>query len=122
MKKILLYIVLISFLACEEKEQIPEGIWDKDEFSEVLVQFQLAEAVVRLGYHRKVDSTFANDSIYLAAFRDAGVSKEQFEANMEYYLERPKQMSKIYDLTLQKLSEESARIKVKKEEEFVTAD
>lgn len=122
MKRLLIFVMVLSLFACEEKQQIPEGIWNQEEFAKVLSKFQLAEAIVRLGYHREVDSTFANDSIYNSAFREAGVTKEQFKTNMEYYLERPEELSKVYDLTLEILSEESAHLKEKKSQEFTIVE
>lgn len=113
-----MFCFFLIFMACAEKQERPADIWTKAEFAEVIKHFQLSEAVVRLGYHRGIDSTYANDSIYISAFRDAGVTQKEFEYNMDYYLERPEELSAVYDLALEKLSEESARLKERKVEEF----
>ena len=116
MKKLILGFVLLGlFTACEEEEKIPDYVLSKEKFTEVLTEVQIAESIVRLGYHRFPDSLYRNDSIYSAAFRKMEVSQAIFDSNMNYYLGFPNEMEKIYDQVIVNLSRRTAKLKVKEE-------
>lgn len=101
---------LISFFACKEEEKVPEYVWEEERFVEVLTEFQLAEAIVRIGYHRDKDSLIINDSLYNAVFRKMNVSRADFDSNYNYYLNDPKRMDSIYANLMTRLSEMSAEL------------
>ena len=101
--------------SCKEEEKVPNYVMPEDQFVEVLTEFQVAEALVRLGHHRKNDSIYLNDSIYSSVFRKLNISSELFDSNFTYYSERPKQFEKVYEQVITNLSERSAQL-LKKEE------
>ena len=101
------------FAACEEEEKIPDNILSKEKFTEALTEVQIAESIVRLGYHRYPDSLYRNDSIYSSAFRKLKITQAIFDSNMNYYLSRPVELEKIYDQVIVNLSTRTAELKVK---------
>lgn len=110
-------IILLLFLfggSCAKKEKKPENIWDNDRFAAVLTEVQLAEAAVRLGYHKNIDSLIPNDSVYAAALRKMNTSRSDFDSNYNYYLDHPEEMEKVYEQVITNLSKRSAAINEKK--------
>ena len=77
---------------------------------EVLTEFQITEAAIRLGYHRNQDSIILNDSLYAATFRKLDITRELFDSNYTYYSEHPEQFEKIYDKVITNLSTRSAEL------------
>lgn len=113
MKRYLIILIFSFLFSCNEAEEKAPYIWSEDRFTEVLTEFQQAEAIVRLGYHRTKDSLILNDSIYNAAFRKMNVTKAEFDSNYNYYLKHPKVLEKIYQEVITNLSERSAELKKK---------
>jgi hypothetical protein len=116
MKKYLVILFLLNLFACKEEEKVPEYVWEEEQFIEVLTEFQLAEAIVRLGYHRDKDSLVINDSLYNAVFRKMNVSRAAFDSNYNYYLNDPKKMESIYEELITRLSAASAEVESSGEE------
>lgn len=110
-------LLLTLFLSCREKEKKPAYVWDEEKFIEVLTEFQLAESMVRLGYHRFKDSLYVNDSIYKSVFKKMGVEESKFDSNYVYYLQKPKKMEEIYEKVITRLSQRSAELEQKKSPE-----
>lgn len=113
-KYITILIACFVFVACEEEEKIPDYIISEEKFVEVLTDIQKAESIVRLGYNRSADSSYVNDSVYAAVFREQGVSRADFDSTMNYYLNNLEQMESIYDQVLENISKESAELKAKR--------
>ena len=111
--RICLITSLLFLLACAEEKKEPDYVWKEDRFLEVLTEFQKAEAIVRLGYHRSTDSLFLNDSVYSAVFRKMNVSKAAFDSNYSYYLNDPERLERIYEQLIINLSTESAELRGK---------
>jgi len=95
-------------LACQSEEKKPSYLWEREKFVEVLTDFQVTEAVIRLGYHRFPDSVFHSDSIYAAMYEELNVSEAEFDSNYHYHMNDPEAMAEIYEEVLTNLSERSA--------------
>ena len=111
----LLVLILHSTWACRQKEEKPKDLWSEEKFTTVLTEVQLAEGMVRLGFHRKQDSVIPKDSIYAAVFRKMEVSEEEFDRNFNYYLDHPEDLEKIYENVITNLSQAAAKLREKKE-------
>lgn len=114
MKRILL-ILSVVLLSCQQEENKPDYILSEEEMIEVISEFQVAEATIRLGYHRNPDSLILNDSIYAAMFRKLNISKAMFDSNYTYYSDRPEQLEKIYEKVITGLSTRAAELSANEE-------
>ncbi len=104
-------LALVTFSSCSgEEEQVPEYVWEEERFIEVLTEFQKAESIVRLGYHKLSDSIYPNDSVYQSLFVKMGVLEHEFDSNYQYYLNDPERMEKIYDQVITNLSKQEAEL------------
>jgi hypothetical protein len=110
---VILFGMLLLLSSCSEDEKKPPYILEEAKFVEALTEMQIAESIIRLGYHRSADSTYTNDSIYAAAFNQVNVSASDFDSTLTYYLERPKELEKMYDLVLERISTRTAEFKAK---------
>jgi hypothetical protein len=106
-------LFLLGFNSCKEDKKVPDYVWEEDHFVKVLTEFQLAESIVRLGYHRGADSMYYNDSVYQAAFRKMKVTKTAFDSNYNYYLTQPVQLERIYEQVITELSKRTAEFEAK---------
>ena len=97
-----------------EKVEQPDYLWEEEYFIEVLTEFQKAESLVRLGYHKFPDSIYSKDSIYEAFFEKMEISGEDLDSNYRYYLRDPERMEKIYDQVIINLSEQAAELEKEK--------
>lgn len=114
MKKIALFFSVIFFLFSCAKEEKPDYLWDEEIFVEVLVEVQLAEAMIRLSYNRIGDTIFNPDSIYASVFQKMEVSRVDYDSNYNYYMERPKKFEKLFEQVIVRLSEEAALVEKQK--------
>lgn len=111
MKIFLIIFTLVFFVSCKnEVEQKPDHIWSEDKFIDALVEVQITEAYIRLGYNRSKSSFRHKDSLYASTFKDLGINRDDFESNFEYYSARPKLMEGIYEEVIEKLSEKQAEL------------
>lgn len=112
---LLLFYILCS---CNMKEErMPDEILNQEEMVALMSDMQLAEAVIKLQVNR-VDSTSVNsDSLFNKVFRKHNVNKETFKKNFDYYNSNPVLMEEIYNLVIEKLSEEQAALKGKVQKE-----
>ena len=116
MKHIFLVLISISIISCSEEDKIPDYLVEKDKFVEILTDFEMAEAIVRLGYNRTKDTLIYNDSIYSSVFRKHEISEAIFDSNFTYYSDRPQEFEEIFEEVITNLSKRSAKIQGKKEE------
>jgi len=100
----------IFLFSCGNQEDEPDYIWTEEKFTDVLTEVQLAEGIVRLGYHRSSDSAYLNDSIYSAVFRKMEVNQAEFDSNYNYLLKHPERLEKIYENVITNLSTRSAEL------------
>ena len=105
---------LFSFSCGENEDQKPDYLWEEEHFIEVLTEFQKAESIVRLGYHKFPDSIYSKDSIYQAFFEKMEISGAELDSNYRYYLRDPEKMEKIYDQVIINLSEQAAELEKEK--------
>lgn len=113
MKTVSFYLILLFFIliSCEDKKVEPEYLWSEERMVEVMTEVQLAEALVRLGYHRGADSMHLNDSVFNAAFRAVGVSRVDFDSNFFYYQRHPDQLERVFEQVINNLSARAAEVK-----------
>jgi hypothetical protein len=87
-----------------EKEVAPDGLLDKDKFTEVMVDVQLVEGmkVHKLGPKREKSPDM--EAMYANIFAKYGIDQEDFDATYDYYKARPDEMELIYEQVLDSLS------------------
>ena len=120
MKKAAAVVFLIFFFACSaEMQQKPEDIWSEEKFVNAMVEIQMTEAYIRLGFNRSQVSYRHQDSLYNSVFRELGVEAEEFKRNLDYYSQEPKQMEKIYTKVIERLSEKQAELQGQEQQEEI---
>lgn len=90
-------------LSCaDKKNEIPANVLDKEKFSDLLVDFTLAEAASGINVLNlpadKIDSAYA-----FSPFIDNAISKTSFDTTLYFYSHHPKLYREVYELTLEKL-------------------
>lgn len=108
------YLVIGAFIgtlfSCAAEEQKPDYLLAEDKLVDVFTDFQIAEAIVRLGYHRTKDSMFYNDSLYNAVFRKHNISEVIFDSNLTYLADHPKEFEGIFENVIDSLSSKLSKL------------
>ena len=116
MKKTGLFVLLfLTMMSCSDPDNLarrPDNVLSDTAFENLLVDFALAESAANMNILNlplpKLDSAYAFDPL-----KQHGVSKEQYEATLRYFISQPGAYQKIYEQVLVKLSEFAARPPVK---------
>lgn len=109
-KLILLSSTVTLSVSCSNSSDVPDYVIEQEKFTDILTDFQKAESIIRLGYHRYQDSVLPNDSVYYSVFRKHDITKAAFDSNYNYYANQPKIFEKMYDEVIVNLSESSAEL------------
>lgn len=88
----------------EKETTLPPGIMSEETFTRVLTDFALAESASSMNVKninlQKLDSIYAFDPL-----NDNGVTREQYDSAVHFYVRHPDLYKKIYENVLAELSE-----------------
>jgi hypothetical protein len=99
----LLPFLLVICVSCDEGEEPPEGIMEREVFKSILVDVHLIEA--RTGHDVVLDQQALEPlpDQYQQLFSSQGTDREQFRETFQYYSARPEQLKEIYEEVLVEL-------------------
>lgn len=107
--RLFIYIfLLITLFGCGGSSEKEVELIPKDKFIEVLVDVHLGDAYLSAVKYDHNDEMYIPENFYPNVLEKHGVSREQFDKTLMYYAEDQKQLIKIYDQVLNKLSEKQA--------------
>ena len=102
----LIFIIAFVFSSCHGSEKeivIPKNVLDKEKFSDVIVDFTLAESASGINIlnvqGKKTDTVYAFNPLL-----DNNVKREMFDTSLYFYSHHPRQFKEVYELVLEKLS------------------
>lgn len=103
-KNLSIIAVMLLLHACKSgSDKIPDYALNKDEFSDLLVDFTLAESAANINVLNvtglKGDTVYAFNPLL-----DRNVSKQKFDTTLYYYSHNPEQFKEVYALVLEKLN------------------
>lgn len=103
------------FVACENyTNKKSDLILEKEEFIPIVMDFQKADAIIRLGYNRTTDSLILNDSVYNSVFRKHGITREIFDTNFTYYSKNSEEFELMYEQIIENFNDAAAERTAKK--------
>lgn len=102
MIKRLPFIVLL-LVACTDADPMPEGVLDRERFTQVMVGMTLIEA--RVSQEMMVVPSNAPDaSAYcLELYAEHGIDSATFRRSFDHYTARPAEMKAVYDEVVERL-------------------
>jgi hypothetical protein len=105
----LVFCTIITFSACNgpKNETLENAAYDPEKLANLLADIQLVESVKRITANEKDDYIDSVD-YYSSVFKKHHVTKEEFEAGMEYFSHRPDELEKVYERVIEVLSEREA--------------
>lgn len=118
-KKKTIIICLVSavfafFAVGCEKEQKPGNILPEDKFIEVIKDMHLADAIIsEKGYK---ESRLDSGSYYNSVFKKHNISRREFDENLKYYANHPKQLSAMYEKVIVQLLKQQEKLESKQRE------
>lgn len=101
-RHILTLSIFVFSLSCSDKQ--PEGVLSRKDMINVLVRIHLAEAKANNSYLTNDTLKIFYQSLEDSIFKKYNTSKAGFEKSYQYYLQKPKEMDKMYAEVVDSLS------------------
>ncbi|MBN8692011.1 MAG: DUF4296 domain-containing protein [Bacteroidetes bacterium] len=100
----LFLLLLLGGISCKEDENtIPAHVLDKEKFSDVIVDFTLAESASGINVlnvpGQKTDTVYSFNPLL-----DNNITKAEFDTSLYFYSHHPKIFREVYEIALEKLS------------------
>ena len=115
MRRLAPLLLLAIIVACGDGRpkniKAPPGILPKDSMAYFLSQVHMIDAATRHREVRKHNLQVYAKQGFLVYFDTAKVSRERFLASLEFWGDDFDQMSEIYDLAMERLSTQMAKLK-----------
>jgi len=117
MKYLQFIFLLLVFIACKpsvEQRKKPANFLTEEKMVEVIADFTITEAAVRqlTGYGH--DSKVVSDYYYKKVLEKYNITPDDFQENLSYYSQNPKQIHDIYSRVVTRLSETQTEISTRK--------
>ncbi|MBK7384866.1 MAG: DUF4296 domain-containing protein [Flavobacteriales bacterium] len=96
-------IGLLILAGCAPKETLPEGVLDREHFTEVVLGATLIEARMNVERTTELGAAIPMDRYYDDLFKEQGIDRAQFEKSFNHYAEQPLVMKAIYDDVIDRL-------------------
>ena len=90
-------ILSILFAFSCGKEETPEGVLDKDRMTKVLMEIHLLEAKIQKLYVPADSSKKLYHHYEKMLFEDLGVTEEQYDESLIYYVNHGAELGEIYN-------------------------
>ncbi len=121
MKKLIVVIsVIFTLSSCYDvnvnSPKVPEKLLTKKELVDILTDMQLIEAGFSISENRKYERELKPD-YYKKVLDKYGISLIQLKENINFYQASPKEIGKVYELVLEKLSKIQSNVLLEIEEE-----
>jgi len=104
-------ILLMASSCGQEKEPVPEDLLDRETFTSLILDIQLAEGLKSQYSRSKSFGKNYSRDIYDDIFIRHGIDEAEFQKTYSWYQGRPDLMEKIYEQVLDSLSTLEAEIK-----------
>lgn len=95
--------LLLLLAACAPKERLPEGVLDRERFTQALVGATMIEARVSQEMGVAPADIPPVRAYYAELFREQGIDSAAFRASFDHYALRPLEMKAIYDDVVERL-------------------
>ena len=102
---ILLTVCCLFLFSCGRSEKqalIPADVLPKDKMAEVITDIHIAEAEANM--RTLPDSASTENLSFQKIFEAHGISKEQYEKSLSFYMDHPQQLDTVYQNVLNELS------------------
>lgn len=112
MKLMSKYILSLFFfgalLACGNNEEvIPEGVMDKAQLIDVMVDVELTQALIKFRLSHK--DTLNQDHFFNKVYENHNTSEEEFNNSLAFYSKDPKELEGLYVEVITAISEKQAQ-------------
>lgn len=97
-------LLLAMIGACTPSDRTPDGILDRERFTEVLLEATLIEARMNHELVTEQRASIPMDRYYAELFAEKKMTREEFEKSFDHYAARPAEMASIYEDVLTELS------------------
>jgi hypothetical protein len=127
MAKWLFFPLLILLVSCENGSKIlstrPSGVLSKEKMTEIFVEINLAESVLRVGnppHNQTADSIYQKSQL-LKVYQKFDITPDDFSKSLAYYSEHVVELNAIYLEVINRLTSMEANLEGNKSKKPVPA-
>ncbi|MEQ9187309.1 MAG: DUF4296 domain-containing protein [Cryomorphaceae bacterium] len=114
--RILVVLIMALFFGCGQKtpppRKVPSSVLSKDSMAYFLSQVHIVDAAMRHRDVRKENLQVYAKRGFIEYFDTAQVNRERFLESLAFWGEDFEEMSGIYDMAMERLSTQMARLKM----------
>lgn len=101
-------VLLLLLVSCNRMEGLfsnrPSDVISKSQMVDVLVDMQLVESALRTSTVQPARGDSLLQKTYIRLFKKHHITKEQFEASLQYYIQDIEQLDAIYNEVISRLT------------------
>jgi len=105
---VFIIIIYTCLIACVSKPEEPEGLYNKEEMVNIIVQLEVNQAIYKLKFTTNDSLDF--DKLTQHTFENLNATKENFNASLAYYASTPKILEEIYNQAIVNLAQKQAEL------------
>ena len=98
------------FLSCSKKERVPEGILNHDQMVSVLAELYIIEQKISTLGVKRDSLTQIFGAMKGRVFEKTGVTELVFDESLDYYVDHPQSLEKIYAALIDSLNLREQRL------------
>jgi hypothetical protein len=108
--KYAVFLVLLAVFACNKKTDKPHDILSQDDMVKVMAEVYIAEEKVNSLALARDSAERVFTHFQQRVFETTGIPDSVFKKSIDYYMERPKEMEKIYSVLVDSLQLREQRV------------
>ena len=93
------WLAMILFLISCGGEERPEGVFDKKEMADIMLDMYEVETFLSANRSELTISELSGQ-FYERVFRENGITDSAFQQSLLWYLEHPRELNQVYDIIL----------------------
>jgi hypothetical protein len=107
MRHYVIYILLLLFCSCGNKK--PKNIIEKSDFVDIIVDIHLVDAMATDHTLNKITGNPDSLLLYSSVLSKHHVDREQFDASLKWYTQKPEVLEDIYEQAFAKMNKVSQK-------------
>ncbi|WP_157593301.1 DUF4296 domain-containing protein [Rufibacter tibetensis] len=112
-KRLCLLLLPLALFSCTPEEEKPADLISEEKMTRIMIDVQLTEAVIGRSFPNYDSSRVAYKQAHKLILKRHAVSDSAFKHSYDFYLSKPEQLDKIYEVVLDSLSVREAKLTAK---------
>ena len=99
-------LIIFSLTACSDSYKTPDNLIDADKMTNIIYDIHVGDAVI--ANHQRIYSKHKAKpkAYYESIYKKYNITREQYDASLEYFSRHPEILEKIYNEITEKIEQE----------------